>query len=124
MNKIPFEFVLETLSRVHPRIRPVFGCYGIYLEEKIVLALRKRKDFQEDNGVWVATRTEHHGSLKKEIPSMRSIGILGGGVTHWQNLPDDADDFEESAIRICELILKGDVRIGRVPKARTGSGKK
>ncbi len=120
MNKIPFEFVLETLSRAHPRIRPMFGCQGVYLGEKIVLVLRRRNDFEVDNGVWVATVAEHHASLKKEFTSLRSIGLFGGAVTSWQNLPDDADDFEESAIRICELILKGDPRIGKMPKNRPG----
>jgi hypothetical protein len=118
MNKIPFEFVLETLSRVHPRIQPMFGCQGIYVGEKIVLALRRGKNFEEDNGVWIATVREQHASLKKEFPSLRSIGLFGGAVTGWQNLPSDADDFEQSAIRICELILKGDPRIGKVPKTR------
>ena len=118
MKKLPFEFVLEALARVHPRIRPMFGCHGIYVGEKIVLMLRKRADGPEDNGVWIATLQRHHASLKKELPSLRSILLFGSKVTGWQNLPDDAVDFEESAIKACELILKGDPRIGKVPKPR------
>lgn len=118
MNKIPFEFVLEALTRAHPHTRPMFGCHGIYIGEKIVVMVRKKKDFEEDNGVWVAANPEHRSSLKKEFPSLRSIGLFGSVTTSWQNLPDDADDFEESVARICELILNGDPRIGKVPKKK------
>ncbi|MBA3706177.1 MAG: hypothetical protein H0W84_09845 [Bacteroidetes bacterium] len=49
---------------------------------------------------------------------MRSIKIFGPGTSGWQILPVDADDFETSVNRVCELILKGDVRIGKIPKPR------
>jgi len=120
MKKVPFEFVLEVLGRANPRIRPMFGCQAIYLGEKIVLILRMRKDYQEDNGVWIATTPEHHVSLRKDFPSLRSIRLLEArGSTSWQNLPLEADDFEETVIKACEFILKGDVRIGKIPKTRS-----
>jgi hypothetical protein len=50
---------------------------------------------------------------------MRSIGVLGKAVTGWQILPVDAPDFEESAMRACELVIAGDPRIGKVPKSKT-----
>ena len=49
---------------------------------------------------------------------MRSIAVLGKGVTGWQVLPVDAPDFEEAALRACECILAADPRIGKVPEAR------
>jgi hypothetical protein len=49
---------------------------------------------------------------------MRSIGVLGTAVTGWQVLPADASDFEESALRACELVLARDPRIGKVPSTR------
>jgi hypothetical protein len=57
---------------------------------------------------------------------MRSIQVLGTKVTGWQVLPADAPDFEEAALRACELIFAKDPRIGKVPgKRRTpGSGAK
>ena len=118
MNKtsIPFNFVLEYLSAVDVVIRPMFGCHAIYTSNKIVLILRNKKDFPNDNGVWLATTPEHHESLKSDFPSMRSISLFGSGPSGWQNLPVDADDFEELAIKACRLILKGDPRIGKVPK--------
>ncbi len=121
---IPFNFVLDYLSPCQPVIRPMFGCHAIYKDSKIVLILRDRKDFPKDNGVWLATTTEHHASLKNDFPSMRSISFLGKGPTGWQNLPADANDFEESAIKACQLILRGDRRIGKVPKARAGKTRK
>jgi hypothetical protein len=52
---------------------------------------------------------------------MRSIQVLGKGVTGWQILPADAPDFEEAALRACELIVAGDPRIGKVPGTRRAS---
>ena len=96
----------------------MFGLYAIYIDEKIVLVLRDRKDQPETNGVWVATNKEHHKSLKDELPSLRSFSIYSKAVkeTGWQMLPVDSDDFETSVIKLCELIKRGDQRIGRVPK--------
>ena len=96
----------------------MFGCLAVYVKEKIVLILRDRPDEDVDNGVWLATREEHHASLRREFPSMRSIQLFGTKVTSWQVLPSDASDFEESAVRACELVLARDVRIGRVPKSK------
>jgi hypothetical protein len=44
--------------------------------------------------------------------------VFGKKVTGWQVLPADAKDFEETAMRACELVLAGDPRIGEVPGAR------
>jgi hypothetical protein len=96
----------------------MFGCLAIYVEEKIVVILRDRSDSPDDNGVWLATTAEHHASLLREFPRMRSIRLFGREVTHWQVLPADAPDFEESALRACELIRVSDPRIGKVPKSR------
>jgi hypothetical protein len=52
---------------------------------------------------------------------MRSIRVLGKKVTGWQVLPADAPDFEEAALRACEFILAGDLRIGKVPASRRAS---
>jgi hypothetical protein len=71
--------------------------------------------------VWLATTVEHHESLRREFPSMRSIRVLGKKVTGWQVLPADAPDFETAAMRACELVLDGDTRIGKVPESRRRS---
>jgi len=102
----------------------MFGCLAIYVEDKIVLILRDKRDHTADNGVWLATTEKHHQSLRREFPNMRSIQVLGKKVTGWQILPTDADDFEEAALRACELVLAGDPRIGKVPGQRARSGVK
>ena len=120
---IPFEFVLEQLYSANVEIRPMFGCFALYVHNKIVLILRDKKKSIVDNGVWIATNKESHHSLKLVFPSMRSISVFGAKETNWQNLPADANDFEEMVIRACELILRGDNRIGRETKRGSGSKK-
>lgn len=119
---VPHAFVLEALAPAEPFTRPMFGCTAAYVEDKIVLVLRDKPAPAEDNGVWVATTREHHESLRRELPSLRSIGVLGPGVTGWQMLSADAPTFEEEALRAVELILAGDPRIGKVPKAKRPKG--
>jgi hypothetical protein len=116
----PHEFVLDALAELRPRTNPMFGCLAVYVGDKIVLILRERSGAAADNGVWLATTAEHHESLRREFPHMRSIQVLGKKVTGWQVLPVDAPDFEEAAMRACELIAAGDARIGKVPGARRG----
>jgi len=116
---IPHEFVLDAIAALSPLTRPMFGCLAVYVGQKIVCVLRdKREDTTADNGVWLATTQEHHESLRSEFPNMRSIRVLGKDVTGWQLLPADAPDFEEAALRACELILTGDARIGKIPNRK------
>jgi len=115
---VPHEFVLQALSALLPHTHPMFGCLAIYVGDKIVLILRDNRNRPADNGVWLATTQEHHASLRREFPNMRSISVLGKKVTGWQVLPADAADFEETALRACELVAAQDPRIGKVPGAR------
>ncbi len=118
---IPFSFVLDNLFSLDPIVRPMFGSHAIYVEGKIVMCLRDKDD--EDSGVWIGTSKEHHESLKKELPNMRSIRIFGPGESGWQVLSKNNDDFEESVNHACELILKRDVRIGKIPKPKKKKSK-
>ena len=98
--------------------RPMFGCLAVYIEDKIVIILRDKRDGTPDKGVWLATTEGHHESLRREFPNMRSIQAFGKAVTGWQVLPVDSPDFERAALRACELILAKDPRIGKVPERR------
>ena len=118
---VPHEFVLEAISSLSPVTRPMFGCLAVYVGEEIVFVLRDKPETTADNGVWLATTLEHHESLREEFPSMRSIQVLGKEVTGWQVLPAEATDFEEASLRACEMVLAGDIRIGKVPGARRKS---
>jgi predicted DNA-binding protein (MmcQ/YjbR family) len=118
-RRVPFDFVLEAISELGPLTKPMFGCTAVYIEEKIVFILRDRRSSARDNGVWVATTAEHHASLRRELPSLRSIAAFGrSGETGWQVLPAEDDRFEEQATRACELVLARDPRIGKTPKPR------
>lgn len=114
---VPHAFVLDALAALNPRTNPMFGCLAVYVGEKIVLVLREKAG-DTDNGVWLATTEEHHASLRCDFPNLRSIRVLGKEVTGWQVLSADAPDFEEAAIRACELVIARDPRIGKVPKPK------
>jgi hypothetical protein len=122
-KQAPHQFVLDALAQLSPFTRPMFGCLAIYVGEKIVLILRDRPSYPKDNGVWLATTQDHHESLRGDFPSMRSIALFGEKVTSWQVLPSDAPDFEESALRACDLVIAGDPRIGKIPNSQKRKAK-
>src|SRR6185437_9510090 len=95
---VPHEFVLEALSALDPVTPLMFGCTAVYVGEKNVLILRD-------------------GRARRKT-TVSGLPLLGSGLTGWQILPMTAPDFEESALRACELILARDPRIGKVPKPR------
>ncbi len=113
--RVPYDFVLDELDRLKPETRPMFGCTAVYVGEQIVFALREKAGEKRDNGVWIATTIEHHASLKKDLPSMRSIRVLGDGVTGWQILPASGKNFEDEVLLACALVRKKDPRIGKIP---------
>lgn len=86
-----------------------------------MLILRKADKNQSMNGIWIATSKQHHQSLENEIPALGDF-VLDGGEMHdsdWRLLKDDHEDFEESTIKLCELISHGDKRIGKETKGAT-----
>jgi hypothetical protein len=117
-KRIPFEFVLELLAPLEPQTKPMFGSHGVYVGEKIVFILRDRESWPQDNGLWLCTQAEHHESLRKSFPTMHHLELFESGPTNWQVLPSSSPDFEEKATLACELVLKGDERIGRIPASR------
>ena len=120
-SAIAFPFVLDLLSPLDVMVKPMFGCHALYVGEKIMLIVRKKEDHEDANGVWIATESEHHASLKKILPSLKSVYILSNGKaeTAWQMIGEDEDDFEEAVTKVCDLILKKDLRIGRIPKSKS-----
>ncbi|MBP6833461.1 MAG: hypothetical protein KA978_21925, partial [Deltaproteobacteria bacterium] len=61
---------------------------------------------------------EHHDSLRKELPSIRSITVFGTGESGWQVIPAAAESFEEEVLWACELVRRGDPRVGKLPKPK------
>jgi hypothetical protein len=120
-SKPPFPFILEALAPLHPEVRRMFSGFSVYIGDRIVCMLRDHLKSPRDNGVWLvlsegidpADRT-----LRREFPSHRKIELLGGAIGHWLLIPSDGPDFETEAMRVCDLLLRGDPRLGRVPKSR------
>ena len=125
-NKIPFGFIFDLLHLLEITIKPMFGCHAIYANGKILLAVRKKEERKDANGVWIATTKEHHESLREELPSIKSVYLLSDGKneTSWQMIHEQAIDFEEAVIKICALIKKEDKRIGKIPKVKPKKNKK
>lgn len=122
---IPFDFIIEELFSLDPMVKPMFGAHAVYVHGKIVFILRNKiTGDDDDNGVWIATIPDYHQSLKVELPSMRSIKIFGPGVTGWQIIPVDALTFESEVLHACQLVINGDIRIGKIPKPRKKKGVK
>ena len=115
-KSIPFEFAIENIFSLNPRVRPMFGAHAVYVGEKLVFILRDKDD--SDSGVWISTTVQHHESLRKDFPKMHSIKIFETPVTAWQVLEKEDDDFEKNVNHLCDLILKGDARIGKIPKPK------
>ena len=124
MKSVPFDFVLEAIHNLTPYTKPMFGCTAVYVDLKIIFILRDRESFLEDNGIWVATTAEYVDSLKKDFPSLRSLKMFGPKSTVWQVLPSSATDFEESANKLCDLVLSKDPRIGKIPNSKAAKKKR
>ncbi len=99
----------------------MFSGFGVYLGDKIVLMLRDSPKSPRDNGVWLVLSDgvdPGDAKLRREFPSIRPIGIIGGKIGHWLLIPADGPNFEAEALHACDLLLRHDPRLGRVPKSR------
>ena len=117
----PYPFILEALSSLEPEVRPMFSGFAVYVGDKIVLMLRDSPKYPEDNGVWLVfseTANLADRGIHRDFPSLRLIRLLGGKIGHWRLIPADSPTFESEALHACELLLKHDVRFGRVPQSR------
>jgi hypothetical protein len=117
----PFPFVLDELNSIRPTIKRIFGFTSVYLDEKLLCSLRDSVRQPGSNGMWLYTTTEHLESLGREFPQLPKRQLWRSGKNAWVILASRLEYFEEYAFKACELILKGDQRIGRItrPKALT-----
>lgn len=111
----PFPFVLEELSAIRPIVKRMFGFTSVYLDDKLLCSLRDSVKQPGSNGMWLYTTTEHIESLAREFPqlSKRQLWRSRAGNKAWVVLAARLEEFEEYALKACELILNGDQRIGR-----------
>ena len=118
-KKVPFAFALEELDAMAPLIKPMFGGFVVYIGERMTLFLYDRDKLPPQfNGVSLATTPEHYRNLAQEFSSTRDAAPQKIGNRPWLHIPADAVDFEEQVLKACEMILKGDPRIGREPKPK------
>ena len=119
--KPPYPFVLEALEPLHPEVRRMFSGFAVYSGDLLVCMLLDHVKHPNDNGGWVVLAEgvdPGDKGLRREFPSLRKIAMLGGMIGHWLVIPADGPDFEGEAARFCELLLRRDARLGRVPKSR------
>lgn len=117
----PYPFIVETLAPLEPEVRPMFSGFAVYVGEKIVFMLRDSPKQPEDNGVWLVfseTANLADPGIRRDFPSIRLIKLLSGKIGHWRLIPADSATFESEALHACELLLKHDVRFGRIPQSR------
>ena len=114
----PFPFVLEELSPLRPTIKHMFGFTSIYLGEKLLCSLRESVKQPGSNGMWLYTTKEHLESLAREFPDLPKRQLWRSRNTDkaWIILASRLEGFEEFAFKACELILRGDQRIGRLKR--------
>ena len=117
----PYPFILEALTPLEVEVRPMFSGFAVYVGDKIMLMLRDSPKHPEDNGIWLVfseTANPADPDARRDFPSLRLIGLLGGKIAHWRLIPADSPTFEPEALHACELLLKHDARFGRVPQSR------
>jgi hypothetical protein len=112
-ESLPFQFVLDELLSIRPVVKQMFGFVYVYLDEKLLLALREQRKQPNTNGIWLFTYAEHLQSLRREFSLPRNY-FWKSKDKGWVILPSRLENFEEYAFKACELILQGDRRIGRV----------
>lgn len=118
MNReVPFDFIFDYLLPIETTVKPFFGMFAVYSGEKLLLILRERDDQPGLNGIWIAAARGGQESLKKDLPALLMVSGLKAkkSETGWLMISAAADGFEETAIRVCELIVRRDPRIGKIP---------
>lgn len=122
--KRPFPFVLEELAPVRPTIKSMFGFTHVYLADRLLCSLRDSSKQTGTNGLWLYTTTDQVESLAREFPGLSRRQLWRSGKNAWIVLASRLENFEEYAFRACELILRGDQRIGRVTRGSAGLKKR
>lgn len=120
-QKPPHPFVLDALMPLNPEVRRMFSGFAVYLGDHLVCMLLDSPRSPRDNGVWLVLSEGTDPAdrkLRREFPSLRSIELLGGQIGHWLVIPSDSPSFETEALHACDLMLRHDPRIGRIPKSR------
>ncbi|PWT94687.1 MAG: hypothetical protein C5B55_02320 [Blastocatellia bacterium] len=117
-NLTPFPFILDELSPLRPTIKRAFGLTYVYLGERLLCGLRDSAKQRGSNGLWLFTTSEFVDSLGSEFDGLPKHYLWRNGNKAWVILASRLSNFEEYALRACELMLSNDRRIGRVAPGR------
>jgi hypothetical protein len=120
-RKPPHSFVLEALDALNPEVRPMFSGFAVYEGDRLILMLRDNAKSPRDNGVWLVLSEGTDPAdrrLRREFPSLRRIELLGNKIGHWLVIPSDSPNFETESLHACDLLLRRDPRLGRIPESR------
>lgn len=120
-KQIPFPFIIDELESLRPTVKNIFGFAHVYLEDRLLFSLRDAATRTSSNGMWLYTTTEHADSLAAEFSDLPRRQIWRSGNKAWIVLTTRLGNFEENAFKACELILRGDQRIGRVSRRVSGA---
>ena len=99
----------------------MFSGFAVYLGDHLVCMLLDSPKHLRDNGVWLVLSEgtdPKDPALRREFPSLRKIELLGGAIGHWLVIPSDSPSFETEVLHACDLLLRHDPRLGRIPKSR------
>lgn len=97
----------------------MFGFTYVYLDDKLLFSLRDSLKRPGSNGMWLYTTAEHLESLGSEFPQLSKRYLWRSGKNAWVILASKLEGFEEYAFKACDLILRGDQRIGKVSRGRS-----
>jgi hypothetical protein len=120
-SKPPYPFVLDALAPLHPEVRRMFSGFAIYSGNLLILMIRGHATSVRDNGLWLVLSEDtpaHDPTLRRDFPSLRRIELLHDKITHWLLIPSDSPTFETESLHACDLLLRRDPRLGRIPKSR------
>ena len=117
-RQAPFPFVLEELVSIRPTVKQMFGFTHVYLDDKLLFSLRDSINKPGSNGMWLYTTAEHIESLGSEFPQLSRRYLWRSGRNAWVILASKLEGFEEYVFKACDLILRGDPRIGKVSRRR------
>jgi hypothetical protein len=106
---------------LNPEVRRMFSGFAVYVGDLLICMLRDSPKSPQDNGIWLVLSESADPAdpeLRLEFPSIRSIELLGGKIGHWLLIPSDGPDFEAEGMHACDLLLRRDPRLGRIPQSR------
>src|SRR5262249_55208421 len=98
-TQLPYQFVLDELESLRPRVKRAFGLIYVYLGDRMLLLMRASDKLPSTNGIWLYTELQHLESLRREFPSVPRHHFWKSGRNAWVILSANKGDFEEQAFK-------------------------